>query len=141
MQSHASTHAAGVVIAPVPLTEITPLYRNPQDETITTQFDMGSVEALGLIKFDLLGLKTLTIIDKTVKYIKEKGIDFSIKDIPLEDNATYELLGSGATTGIFQLESSGMRGILVKMLPNRFEDLIALVALYRPGPIGSGMID
>jgi len=138
---HASTHAAGVVISPRPLTDYTPLYKNPSDENITTQFDMGSVESIGLLKFDFLGLKTLTIIEKTLRYIKDNGAELSLKDISLEDTKTYELLSSGQTTGIFQLESSGMREILVKMQPNRFEDLIALVALYRPGPIGSGMID
>ena len=137
---HASTHAAGVVISPRPLTDYTPLYKNPSDGSITTQFDMGSVENIGLLKFDFLGLKTLTIIEKTFLYIKN-GADIPVKDISLEDKKTYELLSSGQTTGIFQLESSGMREILVKMQPNRFEDLIALVALYRPGPIGSGMID
>ncbi len=138
---HASTHAAGVVISPMPLTDYTPLYKSPSDGTITTQFDMGSIESIGLLKFDFLGLKTLTIIEKTLKYIKDNGPELLLKDISLEDKKTYELLSSGHTTGIFQLESSGMREILVKMHPNRFEDLIALVALYRPGPIGSGMID
>ncbi len=138
---HASTHAAGVVISPRPLTDYTPLYKNPSDGTITTQFDMGSVESIGLLKFDFLGLKTLTIIEKTLLYLKNNDVGLSLKDIPLEDPETYNLLSSGQTTGIFQLESSGMREILIKMQPNRFEDLIALVALYRPGPIGSGMID
>jgi DNA polymerase-3 subunit alpha len=138
---HASTHAAGIVISPMPLTEMTPLYKNPSDGSITTQFDMGSIESLGLIKFDLLGLKTLTLIEKTLAYIRENGMDISLKDIPLNDKETYELLTSGHTTGVFQLESRGMKDILVKMSPNRFEDLIALVALYRPGPLGSGMID
>ncbi|MFZ6017461.1 MAG: DNA polymerase III subunit alpha [Nitrospirota bacterium] len=138
---HASTHAAGVVISPAPLTDYTPLYKNPSDGSITTQFDMGAVERIGLLKFDFLGLKTLTVIDKTLKYIRENGKDLSLKYIPLEDKKTYELLSSGHTTGIFQLESTGMRDLLRKMSPNRFEDLIALVALYRPGPIGSGMID
>lgn len=141
LSRHASTHAAGVVISPGPLTDFTPLYRNPVDETITTQFDMGSVENLGLIKFDFLGLKTLTIIEKTLSYIKHEGKDFSLEHIPLDDKATFELLGEGHTTGVFQLESPGMREILRKMRPTRFEDLIALVALYRPGPIGSGMIE
>jgi DNA polymerase-3 subunit alpha len=141
LSRHASTHAAGVVIAPEPLTNYTPLYRNPADESVTTQFDMGSVEKMGLIKFDFLGLKTLTIIEKTVEHIREGGTEFSVRDIPLDDRETYRLLSSGQTTGVFQLESSGMRDILVKMSPNRFEDLIALVALYRPGPLGSGMID
>ncbi len=138
---HASTHAAGVVIAPKPLTDYTPLYKNPSDGTVTTQFDMGAIESIGLLKFDFLGLKTLTVIEKTLRYIKDSGTDLSLSDASLEDAATYKLLSSGQTTGIFQLESSGMREILVKMQPNRFEDLIALVALYRPGPIGSGMID
>jgi DNA polymerase-3 subunit alpha len=130
-----------VVISPQPLTDYTPLYRSPSDETVTTQFDMGSVESMGLIKFDFLGLKTLTIIEKTLGYIKEGGTDFSLAGMPLDDKPTFELLGGGHTTGVFQLESPGMREILRKMRPTRFEDLIALVALYRPGPIGSGMID
>ena len=141
LSRHASTHAAGVVISPDPLTDYTPLYKNPSDGTIMTQFDMGAVEKIGLLKFDFLGLKTLTVINKTLRYIKEEGKEFLLKDIPLEDKATYDLLSSGNTIGIFQLESAGMRDILAKMTPDRFEDLIALVALYRPGPIGSGMID
>lgn len=139
---HASTHAAGVVVSPKPLTDLVPLYKNPTDNTITTQFDMTSIESLGLLKFDFLGLKTLTVIEKTLRHIKaSKGIDLSLKDLPLEDELTYKLLCSGQTTGIFQLESSGMRDLLVKMQPDCFEDLIALVALYRPGPLGSGMVD
>ncbi|MGC2062492.1 MAG: DNA polymerase III subunit alpha [Thermodesulfovibrionales bacterium] len=141
LNRHASTHAAGVVIAPVPLTEYTPLYRSPSDDSIVTQFDMSSVEGMGLLKFDFLGLKTLTVIQKTLDHLRQSGREFSIKDMPLDDRETYELLSSGQTTGVFQLESAGMKDILVKMTPNRFEDLIALVALYRPGPIGSGMID
>ncbi|HYA32030.1 MAG TPA: DNA polymerase III subunit alpha [Thermodesulfovibrionales bacterium] len=132
---HASTHAAGVVVSPEPLTEYAPLYKNPTDGTVTTQFDMGSVEAIGLLKFDFLGLKTLTVIEKTIGYIKGNGADLSIEDIPMDDAGSYGLLSSGQTTGIFQLESAGMRDILVRMQPNRFEDLIALVALYRPGPM------
>jgi DNA polymerase-3 subunit alpha len=138
---HVSTHAAGVVISPHPLTEYTPLYKNPSDGTITTQFDMEAIESIGLLKFDFLGLKTLTVIDKTIKYIKDNGKEFSLKDISLEDKDTYELLSSGNTTGIFQLESSGMKDLLVRISPSRFEDLIAIVALYRPGPMGSGMLD
>ncbi len=141
LNRHASTHAAGVIIAPVPLTEYTPLYKSPSDESIMTQFDMGSAEAIGLLKFDFLGLKTLTVIEKTLALIGQGGKEVSLRDIPPDDKETYELLSSGQTTGIFQLESAGMKDILVKMCPNRFEDLIALVALYRPGPIGSGMID
>lgn len=138
---HASTHAAGVVISPTPLTDYTPLYKNPSDGSIMTQFDMGSIEKIGLLKFDFLGLKTLTVIDKALKHIRNSGKDLSLKDISFEDEKTYELLSSGNTIGIFQLESAGMRDLLVKISPNRFEDLIAIVALHRPGPMGSGMID
>ncbi|OHE60684.1 MAG: DNA polymerase III subunit alpha [Thermodesulfovibrio sp. RBG_19FT_COMBO_42_12] len=138
---HASTHAAGVVISPAPLTDYSPLYRNPSDGSIMTQFDMSSIEKIGLLKFDFLGLKTLTVIDKALKYIRDNGNDFSLKDISFEDKKTYELLSSGHTTGIFQLESAGMRDLLIKISPNRFEDIIAIVALHRPGPMGSGMID
>ncbi len=141
LSRHASTHAAGVVISPAPLTDYTPLYRNPADGSIMTQFDMGSIEKIGLLKFDFLGLKTLTVINKTLQYIKHNGKELSFKDIPFDDKSTYELLSSGNTIGIFQLESSGMRDLLVKISPSRFEDLIAIVALYRPGPMGSGMID
>ncbi len=141
LSRHASTHAAGVVISPAPLTDYTPLYKNPSDGSIMTQFDMGSIEKIGLLKFDFLGLKTLTVIDKTLKYIEGNGKELSLKDISFDDEKTYDLLSSGQTTGIFQLESAGMRDLLVKIGPNRFEDLIAIVALYRPGPIGSGMID
>ena len=141
LSRHASTHAAGVVISPAPLTDYTPLYRNPSDGSIVTQFDMLSIERIGLLKFDFLGLKTLTVINKTMDYIKDNGREFSLNDISFDDLKTYELLSSGNTTGIFQLESPGMRDLLVKISPNRFEDLIAIVALYRPGPMGSGMID
>ncbi len=141
LSRHASTHAAGVVISPSPLTDYTPLYKNPSDGSIMTQFDMGSIEKIGLLKFDFLGLKTLTVINKTLKYIEGNGKEFSLKDISFDDDKTYELLSLGQTTGIFQLESAGMRDLLVKIGPNRFEDLIAIVALYRPGPMGSGMID
>ncbi len=138
---HASTHAAGVVISPTPLTDYTPLYKNPADGSIMTQFDMGSIEKIGLLKFDFLGLKTLTIIEKTLQYMRDNGKEVLLKDISFEDKKTYDLLSSGNTIGIFQLESAGMRDLLVKISPNRFEDLIAIVALHRPGPMGSGMID
>jgi DNA polymerase-3 subunit alpha len=136
LSRHASTHAAGVVIAPEPLTNFTALYKNPAEDVITTQFDMKSIEYMGLLKFDFLGLKTLTIMDKTVQFIRQHGGDIVLADIPLDDNETYRFLNSGETTGIFQLESAGMRDILVRMHASRFEDLIALVALYRPGPMG-----
>lgn len=138
---HTSTHAAGLVISPTPLTDFTPIYKNPVDESRTTQFDMESIETMGLIKFDFLGLKTLTIIQKTQEFISDAHKTLNIDIIPLDDKQTFELLSSGNTGGVFQLESDGMRDILIKMTPNRFEDLIALVALYRPGPIGSGMVD
>lgn len=150
LSRHASTHAAGVVISPEPLTDFLPLYKAPNEQIITTQFDMAAIEALGLLKFDFLGLKTLTIIDKTEKIINQSFQDkgnaesaarFSVKDIPLDDKRTFKLLCEGKTTGIFQLESSGMRDLIIRLQPETFEDLIALVALYRPGPLGSGMVD
>ncbi len=149
LSRHASTHAAGIVISPEPLTEMLPLYKPPNEEAITTQYDMDAIKKLGLLKFDFLGLKTLTIINKAEEIINNT-IDredvkvtkqFSIKDIPLDDRETFALLSSAKTTGIFQLESLGMRDILVRLNPEAFEDLIALVALYRPGPLGSGMVD
>ncbi|HTZ17678.1 MAG TPA: DNA polymerase III subunit alpha [Dissulfurispiraceae bacterium] len=136
LSRHASTHAAGVVIAPEPLTYFTALYKNPAEAVVTTQLDMKAIESMGLLKFDFLGLKTLTIMDKTVQFIRQQGGDIDLAAMPLEDEATYKFLVSGETTGIFQLESAGMRDILARMQPTRFEDLIALVALYRPGPMG-----
>jgi DNA polymerase-3 subunit alpha len=146
---HASTHAAGVVISPEPLTDYLPLYKAPNDDAIVTQFDMDAIKDIGLLKFDFLGLKTLTIIDTAEKLInvskhQQNGNDvkpFAISKIPLDDKATFELLCEGKTAGIFQLESSGMRELLTKLRPEVFEDMIALVALYRPGPLGSGMVD
>ncbi len=138
---HASTHAAGIVISDAPIMEHLPLYRGTKDE-IVTQYSMEAIEKIGLIKFDFLGLKTLTVIDRAVKLInrgKQDGL--MISDLPLDDKETYNLLSSGDTSGVFQLESSGMRDILTKMTPERFEEIIAILALYRPGPIGSGMID
>ena len=142
---HASTHAAGIVISKEPLTEYVPLSRGTKDEVVT-QFAMEDIEKIGLVKFDFLGLKTLTVIDHTVRLInsttqEDDNERFDIVAIPLDDLATYELFSSGNTTGIFQLESSGMRDILVKIKPDKFEDLIAILALYRPGPLGSGMVD
>ncbi len=135
LSRHASTHAAGVVIAPSPLTEYTAFYKNPSEDVITTHFDMNSIEKIGLLKFDFLGLKTLTVIEKTVEYIRQQGKSIELSEIPLDDPKSYNLLISGNTTGIFQLESPGMKDILVRMQPNRFEELMALVALYRPGPM------
>src|SRR5512143_1716131 len=145
---HASKHAAGVVISQEPLTEYVPLFKTPKDE-ITTQFDMKGVEKIGLVKFDFLGLRTLTVINKAVKHVNARlsraplaaEEQFVISRIPLDDQKTFDLLARGETAGVFQLESSGMRDIVIKMKPQCFEDLIALVALYRPGPLQSGMVD
>ncbi len=138
---HASTHAAGIVISDKPIVEYVPLYKDQNGETVT-QYSMKYVEKIGLIKFDFLGLRNLTVIDDTVKMIKKNhNIDLDVLNLPLDDPKTYELLCRGDTTGVFQLESSGMRDILVRLRPEKFSDLVALVALYRPGPIESGMVD
>jgi DNA polymerase-3 subunit alpha len=137
---HASTHAAGVVISDVPLTEYVPLFK--ADEQVSTQYDMKNLEKIGLLKMDFLGLKTLTMVEQTRKIVKRtKGIALEIEQIPLEDDKTYEMLGRGESAGVFQLESSGMRDLLKKMRPKHFDHLVALLALYRPGPLGSGMVD
>jgi len=137
---HASTHAAGIVISNKPLMEHVPLYRGQKGETVT-QYSMKTIEKIGLVKFDLLGLKTLTIIDNVVKMLRTEGTELDIPSLPLDDLKTYQLLASGNTSGIFQLESRGMRELLTRLKPSQFEDIIALIALYRPGPLGSGMID
>ena len=138
---HASTHAAGVVISGEPLTNYLPLSRSNEDEIIT-QFPMEDVEALGLLKMDFLGLRTLTVIRDAMKLLRQnRGIQLDLARIPLDDAQTYQELQAGHTLGIFQLESSGIRRILVRLKPEKIEDLTALVALYRPGPLGSGMID
>ncbi|CAA7623684.1 DNA polymerase III subunit alpha [Candidatus Terasakiella magnetica] len=133
---HASTHAAGVVIGDRPLDELVPLYRDPRSDMPVTQFNMKWVESAGLVKFDFLGLKTLTVMETAIKHIKKTvGIDVDLSAIPLDDAKSYDLLARGDAAGVFQLESSGMRDVLRKMGPNRLEDLIAVVALYRPGPM------
>jgi DNA polymerase-3 subunit alpha len=138
---HASTHAAGVVISPQPLTEIVPLYKSNKDE-ITTQYDMNALERIGLLKMDFLGLTTLTVLDDAVRLIKQnREFDIDLASLPLDDSPTYALFSRGETTGIFQFESHGMRDILRRYQPTRLEDLTALNALYRPGPIQGGMID
>jgi DNA polymerase III subunit alpha len=138
---HASTHAAGVVISPQPLTEIVPLYKSNKDE-ITTQYDMNALERIGLLKMDFLGLTTLTVLDDTVRLIKQnRTVEVDLSILALDDAATYALFSRGDTTGIFQFESHGMRDILRRYQPTRLEDLTALNALYRPGPIQGGMID
>jgi DNA polymerase III subunit alpha len=141
MARHASTHAAGVVISPLPLTDLLPLYKTNREE-ITTQYDMKGLERLGLLKMDFLGLTTLTVLSDTVKLIAaNRGLPVELNTLPLDDAATYELFARGDTTAIFQFESHGMRDILRRYQPARFEDLTALNALYRPGPIQGGMID
>jgi DNA polymerase III subunit alpha len=132
---HASTHAAGVVIGDRPLSELVALYKDDRSELPATQFNMKYVEMAGLVKFDFLGLKTLTVIQKACDAIRKKGIELSISHIPLDDQATFDLLARIETVGVFQVESAGMRDVLKKMKPDRLEDLVALVALYRPGPM------
>ncbi|MDD5195218.1 MAG: DNA polymerase III subunit alpha [Candidatus Omnitrophica bacterium] len=141
LSRHASTHAAGVVISDKPLIDRIPLIRGSEGE-IVTGFDMESLEKTGLLKMDFLGLKTLTVIDETVKIIRRtRGLNIDILAIPPKDEKTFSLLAGGDTIGVFQLESRGMRDILNKLLPTQFEDLIAVLALYRPGPLGSGMVE
>jgi DNA polymerase-3 subunit alpha len=132
---HASTHAAGVVIGDRPLDQLVPLYRDPRSEMPVTQFNMKYVEQAGLVKFDFLGLKTLTVLARARDLIRQIRPDFDLEAIPLDDAKTYEMLGRAETVGVFQLESSGMRDVLRRLKPDRFEDIIAVVALYRPGPM------
>ena len=132
---HASTHAAGVVIADRPLIELVPLYRDPRAQLPATQFTMKWAEAAGLVKFDFLGLKTLTVIETARELIARRGIAIDPSKLPLDDPAAYALLQRGDTVGVFQLEGQGMRDALRKLRPDRFEDIIAIVALYRPGPM------
>ncbi len=138
---HASTHAAGVVISEDLLTNHVPLFKT-SDGQISTGYAMGSLEKIGLLKMDFLGLRTLTVIQEALKIINRvNGIDLKVENIPMDDPKTYKLLNNAESTGIFQLESSGMRDLLRKLKAEKFEDIIALLALYRPGPIGSGMLD
>lgn len=141
LSRHASTHAAGVVISDKPMSEYLPLYRGKRGELVT-QFDMKMVEKVGLVKFDFLGLKTMTLIQDTLEAIGRQGKEIpDLDNLALNDVATYELYARGDTDGIFQVESSGMRQYLRQLRPNCFEDIIAMLALYRPGPLGSGMVD
>jgi len=132
---NASTHAAGIVIGDRPLIELVPLYRDPRAYLPATQFNMKWVEAAGLVKFDFLGLKTLTVIDRAVKFLRKRGIEVDINDTSYNDEKTYELMRSGMTFGVFQLEGQGMRDTLRKVKPTSLEDVIALISLYRPGPM------
>ena len=144
MVRHSSTHAAGIVIADEPIADYIPLYKGSKDE-IVTQFDMNSIERLGYVKFDFLGLKTLTIIDKAAKFIRENQGEgeekFDLRKIPLDDPGVYRLLSDGMTRGVFQVESEGMKDMLAKLQPTEFEDITAALALYRPGPLDSGMVE
>jgi DNA polymerase-3 subunit alpha len=132
---HASTHAAGVVIGNRPLDELVPLYRDPRSDMPVTQFNMKWVESAGLVKFDFLGLTTLTILVRAVALLKKRGIEIDLNNLPLDDPKTFQMLSRADATGVFQMESSGMRDVLRRLKPDRFEDLIAVVALYRPGPM------
>jgi DNA polymerase III subunit alpha len=134
---HASTHAAGIVIGDRPLTELVPLYRDPKSLMPVTQFNMKWVEPAGLVKFDFLGLTTLTVLDLAAKMVRRRGIEIDLSDLPLDDAKSYDLMARGETVGVFQVESSGMRRALIDMRPDRFEDIVALVALYRPGPMAN----
>ena len=137
LHRHASTHAAGIVIGDRPLEQLVPLYRDPKSELPVTQFNMKWVEQAGLVKFDFLGLKTLTVLAKAVELVRRRGIDVDLSRLPLDDSKTFQMLARGETVGVFQVESQGMRRALVDMRPDRFEDLIVLVALYRPGPMAN----
>jgi len=138
---HASTHAAGVVISEDSLTNHAPLFKT-SDGQISTGYAMGSLEKIGLLKMDFLGLRTLTVMQEALKIINRvNGVNLKVEDIPMDDSKTYKLLNNAESSGIFQLESSGMRDLLRKLKAEKFEDIIALLALYRPGPIGSGMLD
>jgi len=137
LHRHASTHAAGIVIGDRPLSELVPLYRDPKSGLPVTQFNMKWVENAGLVKFDFLGLTTLSVLDTAAKLVKKRGIDIDLSRIPLDDAKSYQMLARGEAVGIFQVESQGMRRALVDMRPDRFEDIIALVALYRPGPMAN----
>lgn len=139
---HASKHAAGIVISPEAIDEVLPVFIPAKTTDLVTQYAMTELETLGFLKMDFLGLKTLTVIDKTVKTIKElHGTALVIDKLPLDDKKTFELLCTGKTSGVFQLESGGLKEVLKKLQPSTFEDIIAVNALYRPGPLGSGMVD
>src|ERR671922_2690979 len=138
-----SVHAAGVVIGDRPLVNYLPLKlaKDSRDDSrrIVTQFDMHGVEKLGLLKMDFLGLRNLSVIDDTVRLLRAQGVDLDIDHIPLDDEPTYQMLRAADTDGVFQLEGGGMRGLIKLLEPDRFEDLMALVALYRPGPLNNGL--
>jgi len=139
---HASKHAAGIVISPEPIDDVLPVYIPPKTTELVTQYAMTELESLGFLKMDLLGLKNLTLIDRVVKLVaKYRAIDLNIDKLKLDDQKTFMLLCEGKTSGVFQLESEGIKEVLRKLQPDKFEDIIAVNALYRPGPLGSGMVD
>lgn len=139
---HASKHAAGIVISPEPIEEVLPLYVPPKSTELVTQYAMTELESLGFLKMDLLGLKNLTLINKVVALIAQNhNVNLDINKLPLDDAQTFALVGAGKTSGVFQLESDGLKDVLRKLQPDKFEDIIAVNALYRPGPLGSGMVD
>ncbi|MBS7539957.1 DNA polymerase III subunit alpha [Ancylobacter lacus] len=137
LNRHASTHAAGIVIGDRPLSQLVPLYRDPRSDMLVTQYNMKWVEQAGLVKFDFLGLKTLSVLQTAVRLVAQRGIRLDLSTIPLDDKKSYDMLTRGETVGVFQVESAGMRRALVDMKPDRLEDIIALVALYRPGPMAN----
>src|SRR5690606_6002299 len=136
-------HAGGVLIAPGRLTDFCPLYKPPgADAGVVSQFDKDDVEAVGLVKFDFLGLRNLTILDLAVRYVERRtGTKLDLQSMSFDDPRDYQVLKDANTTAVFQLESEGMKKLLKKLQPDRFEDIIAVLALYRPGPLGSGMVD
>lgn len=139
---HASKHAAGIVITPEPTDEMLPIFIPPKDDAIVAQYAMTELESIGFLKIDLLGLKNLTLVKNVVALIKEqRNIYIDIDHIPLDDPKTFALIQAGKTSGVFQLESDGLKEVLKKLKPDKFEDIIAVNALYRPGPLGSGMVD
>ena len=135
------THAAGIVISPTSITDFMPVYSLEDKDELITQFDKDDIESIGLVKFDILGLTTLTIMDEAVKLIEINNKDFHLNNIPLDDSNVFSLLQNKMTTGIFQLESMGMKKYMAQLRPDKFEDIVALVALYRPGPLGTNMVD
>ena len=137
----AGTHAAGIVISPSDITDFMPIYSLEDKDELITQFDKDDIESLGLVKFDILGLTTLTVMDEALRMISSNHKSLNLDDIPLNDSKVFDLLKNKMTTGIFQLESLGMKKYMAQLQPDRFEDIVALVALYRPGPLGTNMVD
>lgn len=139
---HASKHAAGIVISPEPIDEVLPVYIPPKTNDLVTQYGMTELESIGFLKIDFLGLKNLTLIDRVLKLVKNiHGVSLDMNKLALDDTKTFELICNGLTSGVFQLESSGLKEVLRKLKPDKFEDIIAVNALYRPGPLGSGMVE